>query len=214
MIDRTHPFFTHKEELANSVSHGLGMVFGLIGVPLLIWAAAQSGNQIAVVSSIVYGISFLMVFTSSTFYHGCHEPRLKEMLKIVDHICIYFLIAGTYTPFVLMYVYNKTGITILLILWILTLIGTVLKLWFTGKFELLSTGVYVLMGWMLVFAGKTFFISLPSPILWLIVAGGLLYTLGVIFFLWERYRYHHAVWHLFVLAGGICHFVAVWIAVK
>jgi len=213
MINYNHPFFTNKKELANSISHGLGMLFGIVSIPLLIATAIHSGHWEAMIGSIVYGISFLMVFTTSTLYHGCHEPRLKETFKILDHISIYFLIAGSYTPFVLLYYYNGTGITLLLILWGLTLVGTVFKVWFTGKFNLISTGIYLLMGWILIFVGKSFFASFPTPVIWLIVAGGVLYTLGVIFFLWERYRYHHAVWHLFVLAAGICHFVAVWMAV-
>ncbi|MFN7117980.1 MAG: PAQR family membrane homeostasis protein TrhA [Saprospiraceae bacterium] len=213
MINRDHPFFANKQELANSLSHALGIIFGIAGVPLLIIQAWKTGNQGAIVGSIVYGISFLMVFVTSTLYHSFQEPRLKFILRKLDHISIYFLIAGSYTPFVLLYVYNDTGITILSILWALTLLGTIFKVWFTGKFDLLSTIIYLLMGWMLIFAGKTFFVSLPAPILTLIAVGGLLYTAGVLFYLWERYHYHHAVWHLFVLAAGICHFVAVWLAV-
>ncbi len=214
MMNYNHPFFTNKQELANSISHGLGILFGVISSPLLIMTAARSGHWLAIIGSLVYSISFLMVFTTSTLYHGCHEPKRKELFKILDHISIYFLIAGSYTPFVLLYYYNGTGITLLLVLWGLTLVGTVFKIWFTGKFELLSTGIYLLMGWMLIFVGRSFFASFPESVVWLIVAGGILYTLGVIFFLWERYHYHHAVWHLFVLAGGICHFAAVWMAVR
>lgn len=213
MINRDHPFFTNKPELVNSLLHSLGILFGIISVPMLIWAATESGHRGAVIGSIVYGISFLMVFTFSTLFHGCHEPRLREIFKIMDHISIYFLIAGSYTPLILMFVYNDTGITLLFILWGLTLVGTVLKIWFTNRFNLLSTGIYILMGWMLIFVGNTFFVSLPATVTTLIVIGGGLYSFGVIFYLWERYRYNHAVWHICVLAAGICHFAAVWTAV-
>lgn len=214
MINRDHPFFANKQELANSITHALGIVFGLAGVPLLVVEAFKIGSRAAIFGSVVYGISFLMVFVASTLYHSFHhQPRLHLLLRKLDHISIYFLIAGTYTPFILLHVYNQTGITILVVLWGLTLMGTILKLWFTGKFDLLSTVIYLLMGWMLVFAGKAFFVNLSIPIIVLIVAGGLLYTTGVLFYLWKRYHYHHAVWHLFVLAAGICHFVAVWLAV-
>ncbi len=214
MINREHPIFRDKEELANSVSHGLGVVFGLVGIPMLIATAISTGHWSAIVGSIVYGLSFLMVFLFSTLYHGTRQPRRKQLFKILDHISIYFLIAGSYTPFVLMYVYNGTGIIMLSVLWGLTLVGTIMKIWFTGRFNLLSTAIYLLMGWMLIFAGKTFFASLPMPIIILIAVGGALYTLGVIFYLWERFRYHHAVWHVFVLAAGICHFAAVYLTVS
>lgn len=214
MLNRQHPIFEDKEELANSVSHGLGVVFGLVGIPMLVATAVGSGHWAAIVGSIVYGLSFLMVFLFSTLYHGTRQPRRKHIFKILDHISIYFLIAGSYTPFVLMYVYNGTGLVMLSVLWGLTLVGTIMKIWFTGRFNLLSTAIYLLMGWMLVFAGKTFFASLPMPIIILIAVGGALYTLGVIFYLWERVRYHHAVWHVFVLAAGICHFAAVYLTVS
>lgn len=214
MINREHPIFKDKEELANSVSHGLGVVFGLVGIPMLIATAISTGHWAAIVGSIVYSISFLMVFLFSTLYHGTRQPRRKQLFKILDHISIYFLIAGSYTPFVLMYVYNGTGLVMLSVLWGLTLVGTIMKIWFTGRFNILSTAIYLIMGWMLVFAGKTFFASLPMPIIILIAVGGALYTLGVIFYLWERFRYHHAVWHIFVLAAGICHFAAVYLSVS
>ena len=214
MINYKHPIFKDKEELANSISHGLGVVFGLVGIPMMVATAVGSGHWAAIVGSIVYGLSFLMVFLFSTLYHGTQQPRRKHIFKILDHISIYFLIAGSYTPFVLMYVYNGTGLVMLSVLWGLTLVGTIMKIWFTGRFNLLSTAIYLLMGWMLVFAGKTFFASLPMPIIILIAVGGALYTLGVIFYLWERVRYHHAVWHIFVLAAGICHFAAVYLTVS
>lgn len=205
---------TPREEWANCISHGLGLLFGLFAVPVLISSALANGSWVALIGSIVYGLSFLMVFAFSTLYHGFRHPRLKKILQTLDHISIYFLIAGSYTPFILTHVYNITGLTVLWILWGLTFIGIIFKIFYTEKFELLSTGIYLVMGWMLLPVAKTFFASLPPEVIHLIIAGGALYTIGVIFFLWEKLRYNHMVWHLFVLAAGICHYLAVWIIVS
>jgi len=134
-------------------------------------------------------------------------------MKILDHISIYFLIAGTYTPFILIYVNNRTGITLLVILWSLTLIGTVFKSFFTGRWEILSTIVYLAMGWILLVAGKSFFENMSSSVIALVLTGCFLYTLGVTFYIWEKYIYSHALWHSFVLAAAICHYVAVLLSV-
>jgi len=204
---------TLKQEIANSVSHGLGILFGIVAIPLLIAQVAQSGQTMLTVGVSVYAFSFLLVYTCSTLYHGFQQPLVKKVLQILDHISIYFLIAGSYTPFILVYVFNQVGIIILLTLWGLTLVGIVFKIFFTHRFKYLSTTIYVLMGWMLLAGGKTFFVNLPADVLTLIVVGGVLYSLGVIFFLWEKLVYHHLIWHLFVLAASICHFVAVVLAV-
>jgi hemolysin III len=205
---------TLKQELANSISHGFGILFGIVAIPLLIASAAKGGNNLVIAGASVYAFSFLMVYTCSTLYHGFQQPQVKNVLQILDHISIYFLIAGSYTPFVLIYVFNSVGLSILAILWGLTLCGTIFKIFFINRFNYLSTAIYVLMGWMLVAAGKTFFVQVPYEIMVLIVAGGVLYSLGVVFYLWEKYLYHHLVWHLFVLAASICHFVAVVLALS
>jgi hemolysin III len=202
-----------KQELANSLSHGFGILFGVVCIPVLIAFAAKSGNAAAIVGACIYGFSFLMVFTFSTLYHSFQHISAKEMLKKMDHISIYFLIAGTYTPFILIYMNNAVGISMLVALWSLTLLGTIFKAFYTGKYEKLSVAIYLMMGWILLVAGKTFFVSLPIPVISLVAAGGVLYTLGVIFYVWKGFTYHHAVWHFFVLAAGICHFAAVLLAV-
>ena len=135
------------------------------------------------------------------------------MLKIMDHISIYFLIAGTYTPFILIFVNNSFGMILLGVLWGLTALGTLFKTFFTGKFEIVSTVIYLAMGWMLLTGADTFFANMPYQIMALIVAGGILYSVGVIFYIWRMFTYHHAVWHLFVLGGAICHYSAVLLAV-
>ena len=134
-------------------------------------------------------------------------------MKIFDHISIYFLIAGTYTPFLLIYMNNSLGITLLIILWGLTLAGTVFKCFFCGRWEIFSTIVYLAMGWIMLVAGRSFFINMPTPVITLIMIGAGLYTLGVGFYIWEKYIYSHAVWHSFVLTAAICHYVAILIAV-
>jgi len=152
----------------------------------------------------------LLVYTCSTLYHSFHQPKVKRVLHILDHISIYFMIAGSYTPFVLTYLYNTTGITLLSILWGLTIIGSFFKLFFTGRFEKLSVALYLIMGWMIVFIARPVVANLPMDCILMILAGGLSYTIGVIFYRWEKSPYHHAIWHLFVLGGSICHYIAVW----
>jgi len=202
-----------KQELANSLSHGFGILFGIVCIPVLIAFAAKGGSAAAVVGACVYGFSFLMVYTFSTLYHSFQQISIKAVLKKLDHISIYFLIAGTYTPFILIYLNNAVGISMLVALWGLTLMGTFFKAFHAGKYEKLSVAIYLLMGWILLAAGKTFFVSLPMPVISLVAAGGILYTLGVIFYMWKGFTYHHAVWHFFVLAAGVCHYAAVLLAV-
>lgn len=203
-----------KDELANSLTHGLGILLGIIAIPFLGAKAIISGNLSAIIGSGMFGFGFMMVFTFSTLYHSIVQPDIKKTFRILDHISIYFMIAGSYTPFILIYMPSKTGYIILAVQWILTLLGTIYKIFFTGKFKWFSTIVYLAMGWMIVLVIGPFVDSLPLLSLWLIVAGGLLYTVGVVFYKWYSLPYHHAIWHVFVLAASICHFVAVWVAVK
>ena len=202
-----------KQELANSLSHGFGILFGIVSIPVLIAFAARSGNPAGVVGACIFGFSFLMVYTFSTLYHSFQHIEVKAILKKFDHISIYFLIAGTYTPFLLIYMNNAVGISMLVALWSLTLFGIFFKAFHAGKYEKLSVAIYLMMGWILLAAGKTFFVALPLPVISLVAAGGILYTLGVIFYVWKGFTYHHAVWHFFVLAAGICHYAAVLLAV-
>ncbi len=205
----------HKEhtnlrlEIANSITHGIGIIFGIAALPVLSAIAANKDHAVAVVGAAVFGFSFLLVFTFSTLYHAFQNPRVKRVLNIFDHISIYFLIAGTYTPFLLNYMLNATGITLLCVLWGLTFIGIIFKIFFTGRFNLISTIIYLAMGWILLFGGNQFFTAIPWPVLTMIIIGGVLYSIGTIFFLWEKLYYHHVIWHLFVLSAAICHYVAV-----
>lgn len=200
-------------EKVNSFLHGLGILFGIISMPILIASATNSGNLPGIAGSGIYGFSFLMLFTFSTLYHGFQQPKIKERLKILDHIGIYFLIAGTYTPIILIFVNNAFGLTLLVILWGLTLLGIFFKIFFTGRFEIVSTIIYILMGWILFAGGKTFFAAMPVAVITLLTIGGVLYSIGVVFYLWQKYACNHAIWHIFVLAAAVCHYVAILISV-
>ncbi len=200
-------------ELVNSIIHGFGIIFGIVGIPILIAFAIKSDNTPGVIGAAIYGFCFLQLFTFSTLYHSFQHAAAKRIFEILDHISIYFLIAGTYTPFLLIYMYNAFGITLLSVLWGLTTVGIIFKIFFTGKWNIVSTMVYIAMGCMLIVGGRTFFDAIPTPIMTMISIGGILYLLGVIFYLWDKYPYNHAVWHFFVLAAAVCHYVAILLAV-
>lgn len=206
------PDQTLPVEMANAMTHGFGVIIGLALLPVTT-AVSMQARISAVVACAIYAFSFLMLFIFSTLYHAVQEPSTKRVLKKFDHISIYFLIAGTYTPFLLIYLLNAFGITLLSVLWGLTLVGIVFKILFAGRFKLVSTIIYVLMGWLLLVGGKTFFTALPTSVLVMVIVGGGLYMLGVPFYLMKRWKYHHVTWHLFVLAAAICHYVAVLLGV-
>ncbi len=202
-----------QQELVNSIIHGFGIIFGIISIPVLIAFAIKRNNTPGVIGAAIYGFCFLQLFTFSTLYHGIQHSQAKRTLEILDHISIFFLIAGTYTPFLLMYMPVSFGITLLAILWSLTAVGIIFKIFFTGKWKIFSTLIYIAMGFIMIVGGRTFFESIPSNILTMILIGCGLYLVGVVFYLWKKYRYNHAVWHFFVLAAAVCHYVAILLAV-
>ncbi|HEY0680570.1 MAG TPA: hemolysin III family protein [Chitinophagaceae bacterium] len=202
-----------REERLNTLTHILGILFGLVSIPILILNACNNCGIPVIAGICIYGLSFLMVFTSSTLFHWQKEGKSRNLWKKLDHISIYFMIAGTYTPFILIYVDNGFGTMLLCILWVLTIVGTVFKIFYTGRFEIISTIIYLVMGWLMLTGANAFFANMPYQVIALIVAGGILYSVGVIFYLWRCFFYHHAVWHLFVLAAAICHYSAIVIAV-
>jgi hemolysin III len=204
--------YTRRQEIVNGLTSAIGMLFGISGLPVLIGLATAHSNTPGIVGSGIYGFCFLLLFTNSTVYHFAQEPAVKQMFKVLDHISIYFLIAGTYTPLLLVYMNNDFGITILSVLWGLTILGIFFKIRFTGRFEIISTIIYLLMGWIMVVGGRRFFDHLPVPVLIFICIGGGLYSIGVFFYIWDKHYYTHAVWHLFVLAGAVSHYVAVLLA--
>ena len=199
-----------REEKVNAITHVAGILFGLVSVPFLILNACKSCGHHVIAGISMYGLSFLMVFTFSTIFHLQKEGgRRRHIFKILDHISIYFFIAGSYTPFILIFVNNSFGFTLLAILWSLAIVGTIFKSFYCGRYEIVSTLVYLAMGWMLVTGGNAFFANMPANVIWLIIAGAILFTVGVIFYIWRLFAYHHAVWHVMVLAGAICHYVAI-----
>ena len=202
-----------KKELANSIVHGFGIIFGIVSIPILIAFAIKSNNIVGIIGAAIYGFCFLQLFTFSTLYHGFQNVQAKRIFEILDHISIYFLIAGTYTPFLLMYLDTTFGVTLLSVLWGLTALGIIFKILFLGRWKIFSTLIYIAMGFIMVVGGRTFFESIPSNILTMILIGCALYLIGVIFYLWDKYPYNHAVWHFFVLAAAICHYVAILLAV-
>src|ERR1700744_3004754 len=185
--------YNRRQEIVNGWTHAAGILFGLTALPLLPRIATLHGNTQGIIGSCVYGFCFLLAFTCRTAYHLAKNPRKKKILKILDHISIYFFIAGTYTPFLLVYVNNSFGLTLLAILWALTAVGVIFKILFTGRFEIVSTIIYLAMGWIMVAGGRKFFDQLPAPVLVLVFVGAGLYSIGGFFFLWDRYRYTHAV---------------------
>jgi hemolysin III len=202
-----------QQELVNSITHGFGIIFGIVGIPILIAFAIKTDNTPGIIGAAIYGFCFLQLFTSSTLYHGFQHVEAKRVFEILDHISIYFLIAGTYTPFLLIYMNNTFGITLLIVLWSLTAIGIIFKIFFTGKWKIVSTLAYIAMGGIMMVGGRTFFDAIPPEVMVMILIGGVLYLLGVIFYLWKKYPYNHAVWHFFVLGAAVCHYVAILMAV-
>jgi len=197
------------EELANSLTHGVGLVLSVAGFIVLVVLAAMRGSAWRIVSCAVYGSTLICLYTASTLYHGIRSRRLKRVLKICDHSAIYLLIAGTYTPFLLVNLRGSWGWSLFAVIWGLAMAGILLKVWFVEHFSILSTAVYVVMGWLALLAVKPMLLRIPhSGILWLL-AGGVLYTVGVVFYAWKKVPYNHAIWHGFVLAGSTCHYFAV-----
>jgi len=198
-----------REELANVLTHGAGAVASLVGAAVLLWAAAPGGDGWKVAGSAVFGATLVLLYTASTLYHAARRPALKARLKVLDHCAIYLLIAGSYTPFTLIGLRGGWGWSLFGVIWGLAAAGTVFKLFFTGRFPRLSTATYVAMGWLAVVAVVPMVQRLPASTLAWMVAGGLTYTAGTVFYHSRRIPYAHAIWHLFVIGGSACHFAAV-----
>lgn len=198
-----------KEELANAITHGIGALLSLIGSWFLIEKALNMQNKRLLLSFIIYGSGIFFLFLASTLYHGLRRESVKKILQMLDHIGIFLMIAGTYTPFAMVTLDRTWGNLLLWLVWGIAFFGVIFKIFFTGKFKLLSTIIYLTMGWLAVIAAKPMYEAIPFNGILLIAAGGLLFSVGTIFYLWEGLRYNHTIWHLFVLGGGICHFFAV-----
>jgi hemolysin III len=197
------------EEIANSVSHGLGLLAAAAAFPVLVMVARERGDATAIVGASVFATSMVLLYLTSTLFHALPEGRAKRVFQILDHSAIYLLIAGTYTPFTLGVLRGDWGWTLFGLVWGLAVVGTVLKAVGGVRYTTVSTWVYLAMGWLILIAAKTVWTLVPNWGLFWLFAGGIAYTAGAVFFMAERIRYFHFVWHLFVVAGTACHFVAV-----
>ena len=196
------------ELLANSITHGVGAVFAIAGAAYLI-AASTRGTAWNVVGCSIYGTTLILVYLCSTLYHSLVHTRAQHVLQVLDHSSIYLLIAGTYTPFTLVSLHGWVGWALFGVVWGLAIAGVVFKSFATGKFEIASALIYLFMGWFIVFAARPLIHAISwHGVMW-IVAGGLAYTAGIAFFAYDRLRYFHAMWHVFVLAGSVAHYFAV-----
>jgi hemolysin III len=201
--------YSRGEEIANSLTHGVGVLLSIAGLAVLVTLTALRADAWAVTAGAIFGASMVLLYASSTLYHSLRAPRLKHVVRVVDHVAIFYLIAGTYTPFMLVNLRGPWGWSLFGVVWALAVAGTALKIFFTGQFRVLSTLVYLFMGWLVIVAFKPLMEALPRGSLVMLISGGLAYSLGTVFYLWKRLPYHHAVWHMFVLAGSVCHFFAV-----
>lgn len=201
--------YSVREEIANSVTHGIGVLFSLVGLVVLLVMARNSGNVWHLVTCSIFGATLLLSYLTSTLYHSIPGPRIKEMLRRLDHSAIFLLIAGTYTPFMLVNLRGPWGWSLFGAVWGLAVAGILLKTLAFSSFRRLSVVLYLLMGWIVVIAIKPLVATLASGGWQLLLYGGLAYTAGVIFYGWKTLPYNHAVWHLFVLAGSSLHFFAV-----
>jgi hemolysin III len=201
------------EEIANSITHGIGLALSVVGLIVLIVLSVTRGNAWHIAGCTVFGVTLVLLYSASTFYHAVRAPRFRRILKILDHTAIYLLIAGTYTPFTLVNLRGFWGWMLFSLVWGLSVFGILWKFFHAERFQVISTLIYLAMGWLVLIAIKPVTLALPlSGILWLI-AGGFFYTAGVPFFALKRLPYNHAIWHVFVLAGSTCHYLAVMFAV-
>ena len=202
--------YSPREEMTNIISHAIGLVLSIVALLLMLIRASESGSALYIVSAVIFGISLIALYAASTMYHSATDPKVRSRLRINDHATIYILIAGTYTPFTLITLNGWVGWTIFGVSWGMAIAGVVLKLFFTGKYNVLSTLMYVFMGWIIIFAVKPLINSLSSEgLLWL-VAGGVAYTTGAVIYSIKKIKFNHAIFHLFVLLGSFCHFISVY----
>ncbi|HFB67004.1 MAG TPA: hemolysin III family protein [Aeromonadales bacterium] len=205
--------YSMAEEIVNSVTHGIGALLSIAALVLMVVLSVTQSSTIAVVASAIYGASLILLFLASTLYHGFQKSGVKKSLKVFDHCAIYLLIAGTYTPFMLISLQGAWGYTMTAVIWSLALFGVIFKIFYTEKFPRLSLFTYIFMGWLIVVASSEMVSKVPVGGLVLLAAGGLVYTLGTIFYASDKIPFNHAIWHGFVLGGATCHFFAVYLYV-
>ncbi|KFZ37243.1 hemolysin [Shewanella mangrovi] len=205
--------YSTSEELLNSISHGIGVILGIVALVLMLLKGYSQLSAIQLTGVTLYGSSFILLFLCSTLYHGISVPQWKRALKILDHCAIYLLIAGTYTPLMLISLGDAQTEWVLIAIWGLAASGVIFKSFFVHRFKMFSLSLYLLMGWLCVAILPQLIANLSSNGFWLLVAGGLCYSLGVPFYAIKRIPFNHAIWHLFVLAGAVCHFLCIYLTV-
>jgi len=203
-------FYPPLEERTNIVTHAIGLVLSVLGLLLMLLRAGDTGDVLRVVSAAIFGGGLIALYTASTLYHSARDTKIRSRLRINDHASIYLLIAGTYTPITLVTLNGWIGWTIFGVTWGMALTGVILKLFFTGRYQLLSTLMYVFMGWIIIFAIKPLMNKLPSEGFAWLVAGGIAYTTGAVLYSIKKIHFNHAIFHLFVLLGSFCHFMMVY----
>lgn len=197
------------EEIIHALTHAAGVLLSIAGLTWMLYLSISAADPWRIVSSAIYGTTLIALFLASTIYHGLYASRHREIFKLLDHCAIYLLIAGTYTPFLLVAMRTSTGWWLFGAIWALATAGIIKKLWFRYRFPKIALASYLVMGWLIVVAAPQMAAALgPNGTAWL-VAGGLAYSIGAVFYAWETIPFNHAIWHLFVLAGGVCHFLGI-----
>jgi len=205
--------YSHREEVLNSITHGIGAVLSVFGALLLITLAVGQEDPWKVVGFSIFGLSLVLLYTASTLYHSARQPALRQLFKLLDHCAIFLLIAGTYTPFLLVNLRSGSGWLLFGIVWGLALLGVAIKLIYGNRLKALRLIIYLTMGWLVLFASNELLSNISDLGFALLLAGGITYTAGVFFYLAHFIPYHHAIWHLFVVGGSVCHFLAIYVAV-
>ncbi|SKA25239.1 hemolysin [Vibrio cincinnatiensis] len=203
--------YSTKEEIANAISHGIGLLLGIIGLVLLLIKAVDHRADLLTITSMgLYGGSVILLFLASTLYHSISQQRVKHWLKVFDHCAIYLLIAGSYTPFLLVSLRTPLAISLMMVIWSIALFGIIMKVAFMSRFKKFSLVSYLVMGWLSLIVIYQLVLHLDVGGVTLLALGGIVYSLGVIFYVAKRIPYNHAIWHGFVLAGCVCHFLAIY----
>ena len=205
--------YSNLEEKLNVWSHAFGIFLSIIALVLLIIKAVQQDNIWMMISFPIFGVSLILLYLASTLYHASKEPQKRFKLKVFDHAAIYVLIAGSYTPFTLVSLNGETGWLIFSMVWVMAFTGIILKLFFTGRFKVISTAMYVLMGWLIVFYFQDLTAHLHEKGVFYLILGGVLYTIGAILYSIKKIKFNHAIFHFFVLAGSFCHFLSIYLYV-
>ncbi len=209
MSSQKHMEYSVLEEIIHAITHGVGVILSIAGLSWMLYVSISAADPWRIVASSIYGATLITLFLASTVYHSMYASRHREIFKLLDHCAIYLLIAGTYTPFLLVAMRSDTGWWLFGTIWALATAGIIKKLWFRHRFPKIALASYLVMGWLVVVAAPQVASAIgPNGMAWL-VAGGISYSVGAVFYALDRLPFNHAVWHIFVLAGGVCHFLSV-----